>query len=153
MTSSTGTFTYWSLLGLSPDSDPDQLKKAFRKEAMRWHPDVNANDRNAEERFKWVNEAYRVLSDPQSRFEWEVAGEPTVEIRKIDDLLERNASQRKNDKKKPARKYHDKESQPFEDKFHGPRSTKPSHGFSSADKLLLLTVAIMTMAAINWLVF
>ncbi len=69
MTSSVDTFTYWSLLGVSPGSDSDQLKKAFRKEAMRWHPDLNRNNRNAEERFKWVNEAYLVLSDPRKRLE------------------------------------------------------------------------------------
>ena len=83
MSSSTGTFTYWSLLGLSPGSDSDQLKRAFRKEAMRWHPDLNKNNRTAEERFKWINEAYKVLSDPKQRFEWEIAGRPSFEIKDL----------------------------------------------------------------------
>ena len=52
MGSSTGTFTYWSLLGLSPGSNTDQLKSAFRREAMRWHPDLNRGNKDAEERFK-----------------------------------------------------------------------------------------------------
>ena len=73
---------YWSLLGLSPDSNPDQLKNAFRREARRWHPDLNKNSKNAEERFKWINEAYLVLSDPKKRFEWEIAGRPSFEIKK-----------------------------------------------------------------------
>ena len=65
---------YWSLLGLEPDSDADALKRAFRREARRWHPDLNANDQQAEERFKLVNEAYAVLSDPKRRRAWEGSG-------------------------------------------------------------------------------
>ena len=62
---------YWSLLGLDPGSDGDSLKSAFRREARRWHPDLNGNDRQAEERFKLVNEAYAVLSDHDRRVAWE----------------------------------------------------------------------------------
>ena len=62
---------YWSLLGLDPGSDGDSLKSAFRREARRWHPDLNGNDRQAEERFKLVNEAYAVLSDHDRREAWE----------------------------------------------------------------------------------
>ena len=69
------TFTdktdYWSLLGISPESDLEELKIAFRKEARKWHPDLNKNDSNAEERFKLINEAYAVLSDPVKRTAWE----------------------------------------------------------------------------------
>lgn len=68
---STAKPDYWSLLGLSPDSDTSQLKRAFRREARRWHPDLNGNDCHAEERFKLVNEAYAVLSDPRRRAAWE----------------------------------------------------------------------------------
>ena len=62
---------YWALLGLDPGSDGDSLKSAFRREARRWHPDLNGNDRQAEERFKLVNEAYAVLSDHDRRVAWE----------------------------------------------------------------------------------
>ena len=62
---------YWSLLGLEPGAAPDALKRAFRREARRWHPDLNGNDRHAEERFKLVNEAYAVLSNPDRRKEWQ----------------------------------------------------------------------------------
>ena len=62
---------YWSLLGLEPGAAPDALKRAFRREARRWHPDLNGNDRHAEERFKLVNEAYAVLSNPEKRKEWQ----------------------------------------------------------------------------------
>ena len=62
---------YWSLLGVSPDCEPSELKSAFRKEARKWHPDLNKNNINAEERFKLINEAYAILSDPKKRIEWE----------------------------------------------------------------------------------
>jgi len=55
---------YLSILGLSHDFDDKALKKAFRREARKWHPDLNKNDLNAEERFKLINEAYDYLRDP-----------------------------------------------------------------------------------------
>ena len=58
---------YLSILGLSPDFDDKELKKAFRREARKWHPDLNKNDLNAEERFKLINEAYEYLRDPNVR--------------------------------------------------------------------------------------
>ena len=56
---------YLSILGLTPDFDDKELKKAFRREARKWHPDLNKNDLNAEERFKLINEAYEYLSNPK----------------------------------------------------------------------------------------
>ncbi len=58
---------YLSILGLSSDFDDKELKKAFRREARKWHPDLNKNDLNAEERFKLINEAYEYLRDPNVR--------------------------------------------------------------------------------------
>lgn len=69
---------YWAVLGLTPGADPATLKSAFRTQARRWHPDLNGNDPIAEERFKLVNEAYAVLSDPRRRERWE-AGVPQGE--------------------------------------------------------------------------
>lgn len=62
---------YWQVLDLEPGADPETLKRAFRAQARRWHPDLNGNDPVAEERFKLVNEAYAVLSDPHRRRAWE----------------------------------------------------------------------------------
>ena len=58
---------YLSILGLSYDFDDIELKKAFRREARKWHPDLNKNDLNAEERFKFINEAYEFLRDQNKR--------------------------------------------------------------------------------------
>ncbi|CAE19355.1 DnaJ2 protein [Prochlorococcus marinus subsp. pastoris str. CCMP1986] len=58
---------YLSILGLSSKFDDIELKKAFRREARKWHPDLNKNDINAEDRFKLINEAYEFLRDPVRR--------------------------------------------------------------------------------------
>ncbi len=56
---------YLSILGLPYEFDDIELKKAFRREARKWHPDLNKNDINAEDRFKLINEAYEYLRDPK----------------------------------------------------------------------------------------
>ena len=58
---------YLSILGLPPEFNDIELKKAFRREARKWHPDLNKNDINAEDRFKLINEAYEFLRDPVRR--------------------------------------------------------------------------------------
>lgn len=67
---------HWAVLGLEPGADSASLKRAFRQQARRWHPDLNGNDPHAEEQFKAVNEAYAVLSDPQRRQQWEAGLDP-----------------------------------------------------------------------------
>ncbi|MCP9850097.1 J domain-containing protein [Cyanobium sp. Morenito 9A2] len=66
------------MLGLEPGADGPALKRAFRQLARRWHPDLNGNDPVAEERFKLVNEAYAVLTDPKRRQAWESGGDPAM---------------------------------------------------------------------------
>ncbi len=126
MTSSINTFTYWTLLGLTPGSDPVQLKKAFRREARIWHPDVNQNDRNAEESFKWINQAYKVLSDPKMRFEWEVAGRPTFEIQQFSSPAPHQTIE-----------------------IEGEKSRNKNSGFSSGEKLVLLMMVILSLFLSN----
>lgn len=60
-------FDYYEILELKKDADAEQIKKAYRKMALKYHPDRNSGDKEAEENFKRVNEAYQVLSDPQKR--------------------------------------------------------------------------------------
>ena len=77
---STAEPDYWSLLGVDADCTDQQLKRAFRREARRWHPDLNSNDPVAEERFKLVNEAYAVLSDPRRRNAWQQGGGSSSDV-------------------------------------------------------------------------
>jgi len=58
---------YYVILGVSRSAGDDDIRKAFRKLARVYHPDVTGNDRRAEDRFKEVNEAYEVLGDPERR--------------------------------------------------------------------------------------
>jgi len=58
---------YYDLLEVSSTASQDEIKKAFRKQAMRYHPDRNPGDKEAEQKFKAVNEAYEVLKDEQKR--------------------------------------------------------------------------------------
>jgi len=58
---------YYELLGVERSADEKELKSAFRKMAMKYHPDRNPDDKLAETRFKEINEAYEVLRDPQKR--------------------------------------------------------------------------------------
>jgi len=59
---------YWAVLGLQPGASAAELKRAFRQQARRWHPDLNQGDPTAEERFKSINAAYGVLSNPAHRW-------------------------------------------------------------------------------------
>ena len=58
---------YYSILGVEQSATPEQLKKAYRKKALQYHPDKNPDDKEAEEKFKEVSEAYEVLNDAQKR--------------------------------------------------------------------------------------
>ena len=58
---------YYEVLGISKTADASAIKKAYRKLAKKYHPDSNPNDTVAAERFKEINEAYDVLSDPEKK--------------------------------------------------------------------------------------
>ncbi len=66
---------YYQILGVPRGASANEIKAAYRKLAMQYHPDRNPGDKQAEERFKEMNEAYQVLSDPQKRSRYDKLGE------------------------------------------------------------------------------
>jgi len=75
---------YYDILGVSPESDDNEIKKAFRKAALLWHPDKHASSTDhkkheAEEMFKKVGKAYEVLSDPEKRQMYDRFGEDGIQ--------------------------------------------------------------------------
>ncbi|MEJ2470464.1 MAG: DnaJ C-terminal domain-containing protein [Desulfuromonadales bacterium] len=66
---------YYAVLGLEKSASADQIKKAYRKLALKYHPDKNPDDKQAEERFKQITEAYAVLSDPEKKKQYDQFGD------------------------------------------------------------------------------
>jgi curved DNA-binding protein CbpA len=64
----------YSVLGVDKKASPDEIKKAYRKLARKYHPDNNAGDKQAEERFKEISAAYDVLGDPDKRKQYDRGG-------------------------------------------------------------------------------
>lgn len=65
---------YYKILGVERNASEEEIRKAYRKLAMQYHPDRNPNDQQAEERFKEINEAYQVLNDPTKRAHYDRLG-------------------------------------------------------------------------------
>ena len=65
---------YYKILGIKKKSTQDEIKKAYRKLARKHHPDLNPNDKVAEQKFKEINEANEVLSNPENRKKYDKYG-------------------------------------------------------------------------------
>ncbi|MCD6351121.1 MAG: J domain-containing protein, partial [Armatimonadetes bacterium] len=65
---------YYAVLGVSRDASAEEIRRAYRRQARRCHPDVSPDDPEAEQRFKQLTEAYRVLSDPDLRARYDMTG-------------------------------------------------------------------------------
>ena len=70
---------YYNTLGVKKGASQDEIKKSFRKLARKYHPDVNPNDKTAEQKFKELNEAYEVLGDPKKKEQYDQFGSAAFE--------------------------------------------------------------------------
>ncbi|NEO85770.1 MAG: DnaJ domain-containing protein, partial [Spirulina sp. SIO3F2] len=76
---------YYQTLGIARDASPDEIKRAYRRLARKYHPDVN-KEPGAEDKFKEVNRAHEVLSDPEIRARYDRFGEQGVQSQGYGDM-------------------------------------------------------------------
>ncbi len=82
---------YYKILGLEKTASSDEIKKAYRKLALKYHPDKNPDNKEAEEQFKKISEAYAVLSDAEKRKQYDSFGSDTFSQRYSQEDIFRNA--------------------------------------------------------------
>ncbi|MCW5201227.1 DnaJ domain-containing protein, partial [Desulfobulbus sp. F4] len=81
---------YYRILGVEKTASAEEIKKAYRKLALKYHPDKNQGDKQAEAKFKEINEAYAVLSDEKKRKEYDTYGSAGFQQRYSQEDIFRN---------------------------------------------------------------
>ena len=123
---------YYKVLDISKDATDKDIKKAYRKLARKHHPDVNPNDTAAEHRFKEVNEANEVLSDPEKRKKYDQYGKDWQHA----EEFEKSHSAQQNSRRGTGQQYtRGFEGQDFSDFFESMFSGASSDGFSGSSRV------------------
>ena len=116
---------YYEVLGVPKDADQTDIRRAFRRLAREHHPDLNPDDADAEAKFKRVNEAHEVLSNPESRRKYDAHGD---DWRRADEIeAQRHAQQRRRTARTPPRTDYD---------FAGARGYSDSDLFAGLEDVL-----------------
>lgn len=69
------TRNYYEILEIEKNASEEEIKKAYRRLSLKWHPDKNRGSKEAEEKFKEINKAYQILSDPNTKNLYDIYGE------------------------------------------------------------------------------
>ncbi len=123
---------YYSVLGISKNATPNEVKKAYRKLARKYHPDVNPNDAEAERKFKQVNEANEVLGNPENRKKYDEYGKDWQHAEEIEKARKAQQQQRQNYQYQSSGGFGE---QDFSDFFESMFGGRTSGGFSSGRKV------------------
>ena len=83
-------FDYYEILEIEKSSNRDEIKRSYRELAMKYHPDRNSGDKDAEEMFKRINEAYQVLSDDEKRAIYDRHGKDGLKSQGFSGFSERD---------------------------------------------------------------
>ena len=82
---------YYDILGVSKSADEKEIRQAFRRGARKYHPDLNSGDKESEEQFKLINEAYEVLSDSEKRKKYDRYGDQWKHAEQLENQARRGA--------------------------------------------------------------
>ncbi|WP_210462703.1 J domain-containing protein [Rufibacter roseolus] len=130
---------YYHILGVSPSASVAEIKAAYKRLALKWHPDKNPHDTHAEERFKQVNDAYQVLSNPRRRAAF--------------DLQQQyEKSQRQAHAHAMPRYHHTRQPAGFRERHYRQRPQKHTH-FSRHDLQVVLGVVVAAVLLVMGLYF
>ncbi|RNI32260.1 hypothetical protein EFA69_02725 [Rufibacter immobilis] len=132
---------YYHILGVSSTASAAEIKAAYKRLALKFHPDKNPNNLQAEERFKQVNEAYQVLSDPRRRASFDLQQEYQQRQRQAEAYTN-------------PRYHHTRPPAGFKERYYRQRPVKHTH-FSRRDiqitvTVVLLAVLLVVAVALGW---
>jgi len=115
---------YYKILGIEKKATQADIKKAYRKLARKYHPDINPNDKNSEKKFKEINEANEVLGNPENRKKFDKYGEDWKHADEFDKAQQQNQQSRKDSQGQSSRNFSESEYSDFFESMFGGRSTR-----------------------------